>query len=300
MLAILFFLGCCEVCLAFMRPPSLAVPTGSRREGSVGRLPMPFAAPAEATVIPVSPLRPPPSSILPPPATGSSAPLTTSSVVFETGVADVKDYGAVADLRLSVFTPYPEPVRQRFRARAREKMLERRMKGASVLTSTASFRLPGEVADRRQIVGTLECSTHEFERAPCLRSSCGNNLDDFDGASRLYITEVAVDSAMRRRGIAMSLIRGAEDFARGRGVQELYLHVDAQNEGALRFYERAGFRVVDDSIDTYTFAMALGLHSGSFANVQHILMAKDVKPNPPSAPASSLTQALRSISALRR
>ena len=102
------------------------------------------------------------------------------------------------------------------------------------------------------VVGTLECSTHEFDRAP---------LRGFEGA-RFYVTEVAVAPHMRRQGVALQMIRAAEQLAVDRDVRVLYLHVETHNEAAVRLYLRAGFQRVEETAETFNFAAALGLLSG--------------------------------------
>lgn len=181
--------------------------------------------------------------------TATGAPRTVLPKIT-TSLATVSDFASIADLRLSVFTPYGDPVRQRYRVRAREKMIERRMKGATCIVA----RVDGEVAYGGEamatagaaaamatlsgdpttaaeahfsamqwaqgtagnkedgggsydspIVGTLECSTHEFDRAP-LRGHEGE---------RFYVTEVAVAPHMRRQGVALKMIRAAEQVCSG-------------------------------------------------------------------------------------
>ena len=56
-----------------------------------------------------------------------------------------------------------------------------------------------------------------------------------------YITDVAVQSAYRRQGIASALLERVEQEARLRGKRFLGLYVSASNKGAQRIYERAGF-----------------------------------------------------------
>mmetsp|Transcript_7457 Transcript_7457/g.18976 ORF Transcript_7457/g.18976 Transcript_7457/m.18976 type:complete len:351 (-) Transcript_7457:432-1484(-) len=246
----------------------------------------------------------------PPTAVGTITTSRTALPKITTSLAAISDFASIADLRLSVFTPYGDPVRQRYRVRAREKMIERRMKGATCIVA----RVDGEVArggeamatagaaaamatlsgdptsaaeakssamqwaqgttgneeggsgSYDRIVGTLECSTHEFDRAP---------LRGYEG-ERFYVTEVAVAPHMRRRGVALKMIHAAEQVAVNRGVRVLYLHVDAHNDAAIRLYLRAGFQRVEETMETFNFASALGLLSGSFANADHLLLAKKV------------------------
>ena len=63
--------------------------------------------------------------------------------------------------------------------------------------------------------------------------------------SFVYIDRVAVDAAMRRRGVAWALYEDVERFARGR-VQALACEVNTRpaNDGSLRFHRRRGFHPV--------------------------------------------------------
>ena len=45
-------------------------------------------------------------------------------------------------------------------------------------------------------------------------------------------------------------------------MRVLYLHVDAHNDAAIRLYLRAGFQRVEETMETFNFASALGLLSG--------------------------------------
>jgi len=277
----------------------------------------------------VSAAPPPQGSVAFPEGRGNARAMSPSSTLAKksvlptitTAVAGISDYAAIADLRLSVFSPFSDLSRQRHRVRAREKMIERRMKGATCIlartddgesdftpcvrrvgdaavgavgtmaglsgdpVTAAEAHFPamrwargadeggGFVPYRNNIVGTLECSTHEFDGAP---------FRGYEGES-FYVTEVAVAPYMRRQGVALKMIRAAEQLAVDRGMRMLYLHVDAHNEAAIRLYLRAGFQRVEETIETFNFASALGLLSGSFANAEHMLLAKKVDHLAPSA-----------------
>jgi ribosomal protein S18 acetylase RimI-like enzyme len=56
-----------------------------------------------------------------------------------------------------------------------------------------------------------------------------------------YITDVAVHTAYRRRGIAQALLQRAEAEARARGKHRLGLYVAQHNHDARRLYRRSGF-----------------------------------------------------------
>lgn len=61
-------------------------------------------------------------------------------------------------------------------------------------------------------------------------------------AWRPYIASMAVAQADRRRGLGAKLMREAEKTARGWGYRELMLEVATQNQNALGFYGRLGYK----------------------------------------------------------
>lgn len=76
--------------------------------------------------------------------------------------------------------------------------------------------------------------------------------------ARLY--SIAVDHAARGRGIAQSLLQAVERSARGRGCTRLRLEVRQDNPGAIRLYEKWGFRhfgaiagFYEDGVDAWRY-----------------------------------------------
>lgn len=63
-----------------------------------------------------------------------------------------------------------------------------------------------------------------------------------DDKERLYVSILHVDSKYRNKHYGESLLRKVEDAAARLGYGAVYLHVEAQNQGALRFYDRAGYK----------------------------------------------------------
>jgi ribosomal protein S18 acetylase RimI-like enzyme len=55
---------------------------------------------------------------------------------------------------------------------------------------------------------------------------------------------MAVRSDARRRGLGGAVLRGLLESAREHGVTDAWLQVRADNDGARRLYERAGFAEV--------------------------------------------------------
>lgn len=66
------------------------------------------------------------------------------------------------------------------------------------------------------------------------------------GRRRGYVEFISVRRPWRRRGLARALIAASIPLLRARGMTELALGVDTENlSGALRVYERCGFRAVN-------------------------------------------------------
>jgi [ribosomal protein S18]-alanine N-acetyltransferase len=63
-------------------------------------------------------------------------------------------------------------------------------------------------------------------------------------ADEVEILNLAVDPAMRRRGIGKSLLNEAIAWAGKNGAARAYLEVRQRNQGALEFYKARGFRPI--------------------------------------------------------
>ena len=68
-------------------------------------------------------------------------------------------------------------------------------------------------------------------------------LDKFEQARReIYIYDLAVAEAQRRRGIATALIERLRDIAAGRGAWVVYVQADHGDDPAIALYESLGVR----------------------------------------------------------
>ena len=68
-------------------------------------------------------------------------------------------------------------------------------------------------------------------------------LEKFERArSEIYIYDLAVREAHRRKGVATALIRALQDIARARGAYVIYVQADQGDEAAIRLYESLGTR----------------------------------------------------------
>jgi [ribosomal protein S18]-alanine N-acetyltransferase len=66
------------------------------------------------------------------------------------------------------------------------------------------------------------------------------------------ILNFAVHSEARRRGIGTTLLKEALEWSRSVGAGKVILEVRASNDGALKFYERRGFRSIGRRAKYYT------------------------------------------------
>ncbi len=62
-----------------------------------------------------------------------------------------------------------------------------------------------------------------------------------DDKNRIYVSALHVDSEYRGQGIGEKLLQKVEDEAKRLGCSAVFLHTEAFNDGALRFYDRMGY-----------------------------------------------------------
>jgi ribosomal protein S18 acetylase RimI-like enzyme len=96
------------------------------------------------------------------------------------------------------------------------------------------------------VVGTVDCQVKRHDSLSPMTTP--ESIQQFLSKSNLpwphlYTKNLHVDSRMRRRGIALALVKANSAYARERGMQNMILTVDPNNEtGAIQLYEREGFR----------------------------------------------------------
>jgi diamine N-acetyltransferase len=64
---------------------------------------------------------------------------------------------------------------------------------------------------------------------------------------RCYISSLYILPGFQGKGIGTALMAKGEDYARGFGVQEVWLGVMRQNTNALAWYKKIGFHFVEES-----------------------------------------------------
>ncbi|CAM9342433.1 unnamed protein product [Laminaria digitata] len=149
----------------------------------------------------------------------------------------------------------------------------------------------GETAKKavpvEQVLGTLECSRHEFDLTPL-------EVEVEEGAgkiARLYLTEVAVRSDSRNLGLGSALLGLVDDVAKQLHTYEVFLHVNEINEAGLRLYKRCGYTEAPNCASNRAFTNSLGLAEG-FIGQRHLLLCKTFQTgnptsaSPPSTPAA--------------
>ncbi|HLO11613.1 MAG TPA: GNAT family N-acetyltransferase [Pseudoneobacillus sp.] len=67
------------------------------------------------------------------------------------------------------------------------------------------------------------------------------NIDYFTGEEQGYISSIAVSKEGEGKGIAKKLMQKAEEWSQQKGYKQLVLHVFANNERAIRFYQHLSF-----------------------------------------------------------
>ena len=68
-------------------------------------------------------------------------------------------------------------------------------------------------------------------------------LEKFESArSEVYVYDLAVSEAHRRRGVATGLIRALGRVAKERGAYVMYVHADKGDDPAIKLYESLGTR----------------------------------------------------------
>ena len=69
-------------------------------------------------------------------------------------------------------------------------------------------------------------------------------IDQTKDTRTLYIMTLAVLGAYRRLGVATKLLQHLLSYCEGKKFDEIALHVQTNNNEAIEFYERFGFKVI--------------------------------------------------------
>lgn len=179
----------------------------------------------------------------------------------------------IANLRLSVFSDFSPDLQSQFCLRSCQAIAARRIRGATCVVATVPRKgVSMNGCQSRMIVGTAECSFHEFIGTQIGRRRPTDSL--------FYITEVAVNPNARRRGVGTKLLKAIDTLANERGIESLYLHVDVSNHGALKLYHKSGYQKVMSNNSMYMeFTTSLNLHPGATKGRDHFLYCRHLTKN---------------------
>jgi len=103
----------------------------------------------------------------------------------------------------------------------------------------------------QDLLKSLDYSRLGFYADILVSSICCRLEDRPAGGKALYIMTLSVLEPYQRRSLASQLIRWAIEKAEGKEgqadeVQEIYLHVQTSNAGALAFYKSFGFEITEE------------------------------------------------------
>lgn len=107
------------------------------------------------------------------------------------------------------------------------------------------------------VIGTIEIS-----QRPC-------ETWRFLPPKRAYLSNLAIDSTYRRRGVARQLLHTCENVALRWGFHRTYLHVMADNQAAQALYKQAGYQPCEVSNP---------ILSGLGIRPERLLMSKQLQP----------------------
>lgn len=68
-------------------------------------------------------------------------------------------------------------------------------------------------------------------------------LHRFREENRLYVNEIRIREDWRGKGYGKALLKLIEDKSKEKGLSAVYLHAEANNLGALKFYHNMGYVV---------------------------------------------------------
>ncbi|XP_052177070.1 uncharacterized protein LOC127791236 isoform X5 [Diospyros lotus] len=101
------------------------------------------------------------------------------------------------------------------------------------------------------VVGTLDLSIRQFlqgetypgevKRLSATLASHG----PFDAHKYAYVANACVSKFARRQGVASNMLYLAADFATMAGMNQLFVHVNADNKPAQELYKKTGFKIVE-------------------------------------------------------
>mmetsp|Transcript_14436 Transcript_14436/g.28490 ORF Transcript_14436/g.28490 Transcript_14436/m.28490 type:complete len:199 (+) Transcript_14436:50-646(+) len=122
--------------------------------------------------------------------------------------------------------------------------------------NTATFPVRYQDQFYTDLMKSLDYSRLGFYADILVSSICCRLEDRAAGGRALYIMTLSVLKPYQRRGLASQLIEWVVDKAQGKEgqadeVQEIYLHVQTSNAGAIAFYKQYDFEITDEIPNYY-------------------------------------------------
>jgi len=97
----------------------------------------------------------------------------------------------------------------------------------------------------KDVIEVGELAKYAFFNDVVVGSVCCR-VDVLDGVRRLYIMTLGCLAPYRRRGVGSKLVQHVLDICKkDPEYQSVFLHVQVNNESAIRFYRNFGFEIVD-------------------------------------------------------
>jgi len=153
--------------------------------------------------------------------------------LFDVREASIYEIQNVVTLRTNVFFPYIIHDKK-FQNSIKDKIIKRKINGAIVLVATV----------KDQLIGTVEISSKDFQYT---------SMEDIGAKNKLYLADLAVITSARRLGVATKLLQKVESIASKNQFQEIYLHVEKNNEVAQKFYTKNGYTELPKTHYTSSF-----------------------------------------------
>mmetsp|Transcript_7369 Transcript_7369/g.15296 ORF Transcript_7369/g.15296 Transcript_7369/m.15296 type:complete len:186 (-) Transcript_7369:82-639(-) len=123
--------------------------------------------------------------------------------------------------------------------------------------NSATFPVSYQDQFYQDLLKSLDYSRLGFYADVLVSSICCRLEERANGGGKaLYIMTLSVLKPYQRRSLASQLIEWAISEAEGKKgqgdeVQEIYLHVQTSNSGAISFYKKFGFEIVEEIKDFY-------------------------------------------------
>lgn len=157
-------------------------------------------------------------------------PLITKCLKFEVQEATWLEEEQIVSLRVSTFFPSVcegNISNQSMKNRIAEKMKQRSNEGAKCFIAK---EFNGVFYSK--VIGTVEISPSDFR---------GTALDSIGADQKLYLTDLAIKSDFKRKGVARGLLESVEEYALEHDYKEIYMHVEKKNLIARSLYTKYGY-----------------------------------------------------------